>query len=257
MAVATAVARDVHGSRHEAGVLERLVDRHRARREMARVHVEDRIEQRLRQPGRAQRREGGAVLDDPPLLPAPPDERGDVVHARPGACRDRRQADGRQGREDRGREPVVAVLGEEGQGRRAAALDRALERRRGHPVHDDEHELRSHAPGLLVPRERPQTGVPLGTRTPQQRHESQEHERNEYPTAGIQASAATTIAAPATSAPCRLACRRAGAHRSRSALRRALRRGRPRFRRRGHPSRPAASSRSQSRCRHPRRRQAG
>jgi hypothetical protein len=97
------------------------------------------------------------------------------MHARPGARRDRREADGRQGREDRGREPVVAVLGEEGQDRRAAALDRALERRRGHPVHDDEHELRSHVPGLLVPRERPQTGVPLGSRTPQQRHESQEH----------------------------------------------------------------------------------
>ena len=74
VAVAAAKARDVHGGCDVARILERLVDRDRVGREMARVHVEDRVEQRLREPGRAQGGERGAVLDEPALLPVPPDE---------------------------------------------------------------------------------------------------------------------------------------------------------------------------------------
>ena len=95
------------------------------------------------------------------------------MHARSRAGRDRGEADRGERREDRRRLPVVAVLGEEAESGRAAALDRPLECRRGHPVDDDEHELLRHLPGLLVPRECSQTGVPLGTCPPQQRHESQ------------------------------------------------------------------------------------
>ena len=51
VSMATAVAGDVHGSRDETGVLERLVDRHGVPGEVALVHVEDRVEHRLRQSG--------------------------------------------------------------------------------------------------------------------------------------------------------------------------------------------------------------
>ena len=54
---------------------------------------------------------------------------------------DRRKADGRERREHRRRAPVTRVLGEEGERRRAAALDGALERGGRHPVDDDEDEL--------------------------------------------------------------------------------------------------------------------
>ena len=86
--------------------------------------------ERLREPGRAQRGEGGAVLHDPALLPVPPHERGDVVDVRARAGRDRGEADGRERREDRRRPPIVAVLGEE---RRAPARDRPRPRARTPP----------------------------------------------------------------------------------------------------------------------------
>ena len=176
IAVPAAIARDVHRAGDEPGILERLVDRGRVFREVPLVHVEDRVDQRLRESRCAQGGEGRAVLDDPALPPLPPDHRGDAVHARPGAGRDRGEADRRERREDRGRLPVVAVLGEVRESRRASAVDRSLECRRGHPVDDDEHELPRHAPGLLVPRECSQTCVPLGLRPPEPRGEGGQRE---------------------------------------------------------------------------------
>ena len=206
---------------------------------MARVHVEDRVEQRLRQarPRAAPRRRSRTRRSG---APAGSTRRARGCGARPVRRRSRSTSGRRASGTGRPRSRAGSRRARRGRrGRRAAALDRALERRRGHPVHDDEHELRSHVPGLLVPRERPQTGVPLGTRTPQQRHESQEHKRNDVPERPGSRRAPRQRSRRRRGAPlCRLACRRAGAHRSRSASRRARRRGRPRFRRRGHPSRP-------------------
>ena len=138
---AAAVARDVHRCGHEPGVLERLVDGDRVLREVLLVHVEDRVGERLRHARGAQRGERRAVLDDAPLLAVPPDEMRDVVHVGPGAGRDRREADGRERREDRRRAAVRALLGEQRERGRAAAVDGALERGGRHAVDDDEDEL--------------------------------------------------------------------------------------------------------------------
>ena len=137
------------------------------------------------------------------------------MHARPGAGRDRGEADRRERREDRGRLPVVAVLGEEGERRRAAALDRALERRRGHPVDDDEHELLRHVPGLLVPRERSQTGVPLGPRAPEPRARGPAAPaRRGSRRPGSRRAPRRRARRRRRAAPCRRACRRASGRRS-------------------------------------------
>ena len=144
MAVPAAVARDVDRAGDEARVLERLVDRRRVAREMALVHVDDRVDDRLREAGFPERRERRAVLDDPLLLPVPPRERRDVMNVGAGARRNRAEADRREGREDGGRAAVLAVRGEVGERGCATALDGVLERLRRHPVQDDQDELLRH-----------------------------------------------------------------------------------------------------------------
>ncbi len=136
-----AVAGDVHRAGDVTGVLERLVHRHRVLREMLLVHVEDRVGDRLRHPRCAQSSERRAVLDDALLAAMPPDEMRDVVHAGPGAGRDRREADRRERRKDRRRAAVHAVRGEERERGCAAAFDRTLEAGGRQPVDDDQDEL--------------------------------------------------------------------------------------------------------------------
>ncbi len=138
---AAPVAGDVDRSRDEPVVLQRLVHGDGVAPEMLRVHVEDRVRDRLRHPRGAQRGERGAVLDDATLLPMPPDEVRDVVDVGSRAGRDRREADGRERREDRRRTAIGARLGEARKRRSAAALDSALERGGRHPVDHDEDEL--------------------------------------------------------------------------------------------------------------------
>ena len=87
--------------------------------------------------------------------------------------------------------PVVAVLGEEGERRCAAALDRTLEGRRGHPVHDDEHELLGH---VRVYSSRASVRKPAyrsGRRRLSSGRRASSASAMRYPAAGIQASAAT------------------------------------------------------------------
>ena len=144
MARAPAVAGDVHRGRDETGVLERLEHRHRVLAEMLLVHVVDRVRERLRHARGAHGGERGAVLDDPPLAPVPPDEVRDPVHVGTGAGDDRGEADRRERGKHGGRATVDAVLGEIGERRRAAALDGALERGGRHPVDDDEDDFLGH-----------------------------------------------------------------------------------------------------------------
>src|SRR5205823_8859795 len=98
---AAPIAGDVHRRGDKAGVVESLVHGGRAGGEMLLVHVVDRVGDRLRDAGGAQRRERGPVLDDALLASMPPDEMRNVVDIRTGAGRDRRQADRRQGWEYR------------------------------------------------------------------------------------------------------------------------------------------------------------
>ncbi len=141
MAGAPAIARDAHGSRRQARVLERLVDRHRLRPEVLLVHVEDRVEDRAPRAGRADRGERGAVLDDALLAAVVPDEMGDVVHVRVRAGCDRRQADRSQRRESGDAAAVTAVRGQEGERGRRSGFDRVLEDVGREAVDDDEDQL--------------------------------------------------------------------------------------------------------------------
>ena len=136
MARPPAVARDVDRGRRQPGVFERLVHGLDVAREVLRVQVDDRVAQRAREPGGADRAERRAVLDEPLLTAMPPDEVRDVVAVGMRAGRDRAEADGCQRREGADGAPVLAVLGEEAKRRRVGRL----EHRRRQPVDDDEDD---------------------------------------------------------------------------------------------------------------------
>ena len=97
---AAAVAGDVHRGRDEARVLGGLEDGDGVAAEMRRVHVHDRVADRLPGAGRPHRPERRAVLDQPLLAAVVPDEVRDLVHVRIRARGDRREAHGRQRGED-------------------------------------------------------------------------------------------------------------------------------------------------------------
>ena len=136
-----AIARDVHGGGLEPRILERLVDRHGLRPEMARVQAVDRVDQRSPRSGRAHGAERGAVLDDPPLAAVIPDEVRDLVHVRMRAGGERREADRRQRGESGDGATVAPVLGEQRERRGGLAAERLLEHRRRQPVDHDQDEL--------------------------------------------------------------------------------------------------------------------
>jgi len=73
--------------------LEPFVDRDRVAPEVPRVHVHDRVADRLPGPGGAHGAEGGAVLDQPPLAAVVPDEVRDLVHVGVRPRRERGEAD--------------------------------------------------------------------------------------------------------------------------------------------------------------------
>ena len=105
------------------------------------LKIVSRIERRV--PGRADRGERGAVLDEAPLAAVPPDEVRNVVDVGVRAGGDRAQADRGQRRERGDAARVAAVLGEERERGGRAGLDGFFEDVRREPVDHDQDQLLS------------------------------------------------------------------------------------------------------------------
>ena len=134
------VGGEVDGRGPEPGVGERLEDRHGPLAEMLAVHVDERVAQRVPDPGGTDGLERAPVLDDPPLVAVEPDEVRNLVHVAVGAGGDRGEADRSQRGEDRRRPPVLALGGEGGERRRVAGADRPFEHRRRQPVDENQDD---------------------------------------------------------------------------------------------------------------------
>ena len=150
------------------------------------------------------------------------------------------------------------MLGEEGERRRAAALDGALERGGRHPVDDDEDELLRHARTTRPARACADRRTARARARRRRAASAGQRERLEVADDRDHASAASDDRGAGDERR-RAAARAAAPERAAHDLRRAERAGEPR--RRLPPTRspqpPGCQSRSRSRCRHPRRRPAG
>ena len=170
------VGGEVDRRRDEARVLERLEDSHCPFAEMVCVHVDHRVPQRAADAGGTDGTEGRAVFDEPALGTAVPDEMGDLVHVWECTCRQRRQADRCQRREDGDRPAVRAELEQRRERRRRASLDSSLQHRRRQAVDDgDDQLLPLHGYFASVRRPAYRSAARRRTRNPKQRHDDAFH----------------------------------------------------------------------------------